>query len=121
MTDESECEENDGAHEVSVNIEFELHEDEDGDLEPVAAAVRTHIHNVPVEAAAQTLVIIASKMLGDHMAHTTFGSCPSHELAHAMGRAAAQAFLIEAIKNGPRDEDVISTIIPNDISELFGE
>jgi hypothetical protein len=116
-----DCAENDGNHEVNLNIEFELVEDADGDFEPRAAAVRTHVHNVPIEAATQTLVMVASKMLGDHMAHTTFESCPSHELAHAMGRAAAAAFLIEAIKNTPTGDDVISTVIPNDISELLGD
>ena len=116
-----DCAENDGKHEVNIGIEFELIEDEDGDFEPRAAAVRTHVHNVPLEAAAQTLVIVAHKMLSDHMAHTTFESCPNHELSHAMGRAAAAAFLIEAIKHAPTGEDVISTIIPNDISELLGD
>lgn len=102
MADEDECGRDEDQHEVVLSIEFEIQEDEDGSFEPVAAAIRTHIHNVPVEAAAQTLVIIAQKMLGDHMAHTTFESCPSHELSHAMGHAAAEAFLIQAMKHGPR-------------------
>lgn len=121
MADHDECAENDGLHEVDIHVEFDVVEDEDGDPEPRAAAVRTHIHNVPIEAATQTLVMVAQKMLSDHMAHAIFGTCPSHELAHAMGRAAATAFLIEAIKNTPSGGDVVSTIIPDDISELLGE
>ena len=121
MTDEDECGRDEDVHEVTLSIEFELREDDDGSFEPMAAAIHTHIHNVPVEAAAQTLVIIAHKMLSEHMAHTTFESCPSHELSHAMGRAAAEAFLLAAMKNGPKDEDVITTTIPDDISELLGE
>jgi len=118
---EDDCGRDENVHEVSVNIEFVLDEGEDGSFEPRAAAISSHLHNVPPEAAAQTLVIIAHKIIGDHMAHTTFESCPSEVLKHAMGRAAAAALLIETLKNAPSPEDMISTIIPDDISELLGD
>lgn len=121
MANDEDCVENDGKFEVSIGIEFEMVTDEDGDLVPRAAAVRTHVHNVPLEAATRTLVMVAQKMLSDHMAHTLFEGCPSHELAHAMARAAATAYLTDAIKNTPFGGDVVSTIIPDDISELFGD
>lgn len=122
MTDEDECEHDDDQHEVTIGIEYELVEgEEEGTVDARAAAIQTHIHNVPVEIAAQTLVIIAHKLLSDHMAHTLFESCPNHEIAHAMGRAAAAVLLGEAVKNMPSPENMISTIIPDDISELLGD
>jgi hypothetical protein len=116
-----ECEHDDDVHEVTIGIEYELVEgDEEGTVDARAAAIHSHVHNVPPEIAAQTLVIVAHKMLSDYMAHTTFESVPNHEIAHAMAHAAAAVLLIESIKSMP-PENMISTIIPDDISELLGE
>ena len=122
MTDEENFEdEDDDQHVVNIEIEFEIFETDDDEVDVRAAAIRTHVHGVPLALAAQTLVISAHKILADHMAHTLFEGAPNHEIAHAMAHAAAAAFLIEAVKNAPTAEEVISTMIPDDISELLGE
>lgn len=120
MEHEDDCGRGEDAHEVSVNIEFELKKDSDGDVTVAGAGIRSHIHNVPVEAAIGTLLIAAHKMLADHMAHENFEGCLNHEIAHAMGRAAASAYMIELIKTMPEAVEV-EVVIPDDIRELMGD
>jgi len=119
--EENEEHEGDDQHIVNIEIEFEIVSDEDDEVDVRAAAIRSHVHGVPLALAAQTLVITAHKILADHMAHTLFEGAPNHEVAHAMAHAAAAAYLIEAVKNAPTPDEVISTMIPDDISELLGE
>lgn len=119
MDDDDLCGRGEDDHEVVVNIEFELTTDGDGDVSPAAAGIRSHIHNVPVDLAATTLVIVATKFLADHMAHDTFDGCPSHALAHTLANAAAKAYLIDTIKRLPESIDDIALVIPDDISSLL--
>lgn len=121
MEHPEDCELNDDDHELIVNVEYVLGQDDEGNFVPRAAAIRSHVHGVPVEVAAQTLVIIAHKILGDHMAHEQFEAVPNERLKHAMGKAAAGVYLIEAIKHAPSEDDIVSTVIPDDISELLGD
>ena len=116
MTDT--CGSGEDEHEVLVKIEFDVTHGEDGSITAGAATIHSHVHNVPPEAAATTLVAAAHKILSDHMAHTTFGECPSHELAHAMASAAASAMLAQAANDTPNNGEVIPLVVPDDISSL---
>jgi hypothetical protein len=118
MPYEDHCGREDDEHAVSVQIQFGLTEDEDGDVMPVAAAVNSHVHNVPVELAATTLLVVAHKFLADHMAHETFDGF-GHKIAHAMADASAKAYLIQVISNMPDHVTAISIDVPDDISTLL--
>jgi hypothetical protein len=118
--DDGECGGDDEVHEVLIKVEFEVVEDEDGHVHPVAASISSHVHNVPLEVAAATLTLVATKILSDHMAHETFGTFGETDLAYRLSSAAAKEFLIDAIRKVPDDLDIISTTVPDDISELLG-
>lgn len=120
MDEDGECIEDEGVHEVMIRVEFEVVEDEDGHVHPVAASIGSHVHNVPLEVAAATLTLIATKILSDHMAQENFGMFGEGELAHTLGVNAAKVFLIDAIRKLPDDLEIISTSVPDDISELLG-
>lgn len=107
---------------VELHMEFELGEDEDGDVVAQSCAIHSHVHGVPPNIAAETLLIVIHKMVAESMAHTVFEGVGNKELAHAMGRASAAAYLIEAIKHLPEAEtETVSLHVPDDASELLGE
>jgi len=109
------------AHEVVVNIEFDLEDTADGERVSVkSASIRSHIHQVPHEVAAQSLILIAVRMLVEHLAHDAFAGFENDELAHAMARASATAYAMEMLKNLPNSIEVVASI-PDDISELLEE
>jgi hypothetical protein len=117
MSDD-QCGRDENAHEVIVNVEFTI--EEHGDvIKPQLAVIHSHVHNVPHELAASTLLTVAHKLLADHMAHDTFESVSNHSLAHAMGRASAAAYLIEALKTMPDEDSAVSAYVPDDISSLL--
>lgn len=120
MSEDGECGEDDDVHDVAIRMEFEVVEDDDGHAHPVAVSISSHVHNVPIEAATATLVLVAAKILGDYMAHETFGVFGDSTLAHTLGSSAAKEFLIDAIRKIPDDVEAISISVPDDISELLG-
>lgn len=113
------CGEGDDDHTVFVKIEYDITEDEEGRVNANSAAIRSHIHNVPAQVAAGTLILAAHKILSDHMAHTTFEDIADHGLAHAMAHAAAVAFIVQGTKEIPMDLEAISIDVPDDISALL--
>lgn len=122
MTDHDDCGVADDAHEVLLRFEYDLTVDPETDrVKAHSATVHNHIHGVPLEVAVQTMAMTAVKLLGDHMAHTTFEGCPSPELAHSLGATAAKAFLVEYIQGLPDLEVVDFSDIPDDISSLLEE
>lgn len=118
MTDDN-CGASDDDHQVLVKIEFDLREEEGDGVTIAAATIQSHIHNVPIEVASQTLLTIAVKMLGDDMAHKMFGGIDNHNLAHTMGVAAAKVFLTNLINELPETIELTSLDIPDDVSELL--
>lgn len=120
MTDDK-CGATNDDHQVLIKVEYDVKDDGDGGLEPSAASIHSHVHNVPTEVAAQTLVIIAVKMLADHMAHDMFEGMSDHTAAHAMGTAASKAFLTAVLHHLPDSFDLLSVAVPDDLSELLGE
>lgn len=119
MTDADQCGEGEDDHKVFVSVEYDIAESEEGKIEASAAVTRTHLHNVPPEVAAGTLMLVAHKILSDHMAHSTFEDVPNHGLAHAMAHAAAIAYLVEGVKNLPMDTGAFAIEVPDDISALL--
>ncbi len=119
MDDDDRCGSGDDDHEVLVKIEFDPHEDPDGTFHPGQATIHSHVHNVPPEVAAQTMVVVAHKILSDHMAHTTFEHMVDHTMAHAMAAAAASAMLAETVKQIPEHAEMVPLVVPDDISSLI--
>jgi hypothetical protein len=113
--EEHVCPDEDGARELLVKCEFGPNTSE-GSAEGVS--IQTHVHNVTPDMAATALLVVAHKIVSDHLAHTTFEACPSHELAHTMASAAAEAYLIDAIRNA-RKQNLEEVIIPDDVSSLL--
>ena len=113
--EEHVCPDEGGARELLVKCEFGP-DGESGSTDGVS--ISTHVHNVTPDMAATALLVVAHKIVSDHLAHTTFDACPSHDLAHAMASAAAEAYLIDAIK-GARKQNLEEVIIPDDASSLL--
>lgn len=120
MNDEHECDETEDDHTFSLHLGFELQTLDDGRVGPAAVAIRSHMHNVPPMVVAETLVVVAHKILSDHMAHENFGHIEEHQIAHVMGSAAAQALLREVLQRAPGALHEQITV-PDDISELLGD
>lgn len=114
------CGEGEDDHTFSLRLEFELQEEEDGRVSPSTIAIHSHIHNCPSEAVAETLVIVAHKMLSDAMAHNAFENVADHSIAHRMGQAAASAMLAEVLRRAPEALSM-EVQVPDDISELTGD
>lgn len=119
MDDEDRCGSGEDDHEVLVKIEFDTSESDDGVIHCGSATIHSHVHNVPPEAAAQTLVMVAHKILAEHMAHTMFETCSDHTVAHAMADAAAAAMLAATASQIPGKAEMIPLEVPDDISSLI--
>lgn len=113
------CDRDDTGHSFQAEIEFHLEDGDEDDGVPSAAAIHTHVHNVPTEIVVQTLVMMAHKMMSDHLAHGAFGGSPNHLIAHSMGRAAAGAYLMNMVQNVPSDDSFMNIDIPDDASALL--
>jgi hypothetical protein len=119
MDEEDRCGSGDDDHEVLVKVEFDVTVDADGELHPGQAVIHSHVHNVPPTVAAQTLVVVAHKILSDHMAHDTFAHIEDHALAHTMAEGAASAVLLETARNIPGKAEMVPVVVPDDISSLI--
>jgi hypothetical protein len=115
------CQAGDDDHVVTVNIDYLLEDDEDGDTCVKAAGVHSHIHGVPHLIAAQTLLVLAQNMIKDFLAHEAFEGCTNHELRHAMAEAAAPVYMKQLIDDMPTSVSTVDFAVPNDLSELLGE
>jgi hypothetical protein len=125
MTDEPHdgghftCNKDDEAHSFQLEIDFHIDEADADQMIPSAAAIHTHVHNVPTEIVVQTLIIMAHRMMSDHLAHGVFGGAPNHIIAHSMASAAAGAYLTNMVNNVPDENSLEQVSIPDDASSLL--
>lgn len=106
---------------AEFKIEFEVHEDDDGNIEGALASVASHIHHVPVHALIDALLIVAkgllSQQMGDmvHVPESAPALLRDHMLDAFAGVYLKQRLDSEAV----RGSTVQSVSVPDDISELL--
>ncbi len=118
--DDDKCGAGDDEHIVTARIEYFVKEDEDH-IEVKGAAVSSHIHGVPPQVAAQTLLVVVHRAVVGWLAHDVFAGMPSSELAHAMAEASASVYMKQMIDDLPETVQELDIAVPNDISELLGD
>jgi hypothetical protein len=118
--DGDHCGKSDDDHIVTVRIEFYIEKSEDGErINMKGAAINSHIHGVPPQVAAQTLLVIVERTVVGWLAHDVFDGLPSSELAHAMAVASAPVYIKQMIDDLPEALEALEIDVPNDISELM--
>lgn len=117
--DEDQCGLGEEDHAFFFKAEYELTDGEDGESSIAVAAVSTHLHSVPPDAAIKTMVLTALTLLADHMAQDIYESFPHMDVAHAMASLGAKKYLISVIESMPEDMGMFSANVPDDISELL--
>lgn len=109
----------DDVHEVIVKVTFSP-DAAFGTGEQGGVDITFHNHNVSASSAACVLLLIAEKVVSDELAHTVFGECPSHELAHALAKGAAQAYLLDVVKRLSEIGGIgVAIEVPDDVSSLL--
>jgi hypothetical protein len=124
MFDGKEDEPHDKSEEGSyaeLRIEFEVRNDEDGNVEGALASVQSHIHHVPVHALIDALLVVAKGYLAtqmEDMVHVPSEAPPA--LREHMLDAFAGMYLKQRLdSDSVRGSSVQSVSVPDDISELL--
>lgn len=108
-------------HYYEVRIEFDVTEDEDGDLRGVAAHVDSHVHHVPMQAVVDTLLLLCVGYIKDGMSERTFAEGVPDFVREGMTNAFVQMYLKQRVEAVAKDGVVMDAIhVPDDISGLLG-
>jgi hypothetical protein len=106
---------------AEFKIEFEVRQDEDGNVEGAVASVSSHVHHVPTHALIDALLVVAKGLLASQMGDMVHVPAEAPPLLREhMLDAFAGVYLKQRIdSDSVRGTTVASVSVPDDISELL--
>lgn len=94
--------------------------DEDGRPSTVLSQIESHFHNVNNAALVDALLVVARKIVADHMVDGMFSDNVPDPIRHAAAEMLATNWLINRMNSGGiRDARPVEFAVPDDASELF--